>query len=60
MDRIRDLSQHDGFRECVLLTDRAIEEQYDMDLVLRFLLFRTMPEKISGNRRMLMTSFQIK
>ena len=42
---MRDLSQYDGFRESVLLTDRAIEEQYDMDLVLRFLIFRTMPEK---------------
>lgn len=41
---MRDLSQHDGFRECVSLTDRALEEQYDMDLVLRFLIFRTMRE----------------
>lgn len=39
---MRELSQHEGFRDCVLLTDRAIEEQYDMDLVLRFLIFRTM------------------
>ncbi len=39
---LRNLSQFDAFRECVLLTDRALEEQYDMDLALRFLLFRTM------------------
>jgi hypothetical protein len=39
---LRNLSQLDAFRECILLTDRALEEQYDMDLALRFLLFRTM------------------
>jgi uncharacterized protein with ParB-like and HNH nuclease domain len=43
---IKQLAQNDGFRECVLLTDRALEEQYDMDLVLRFLIFRAMPENM--------------
>ena len=41
---LRTLSQYEAFRECVLLTDRALEEQYDMDLALRFLLLRTMKE----------------
>ncbi|MFN8498175.1 MAG: DUF262 domain-containing protein [Anaerolineae bacterium] len=41
---MRDLSLNDDFRECISLTDRAVEEQYDMDLVLRFLVFRTMPD----------------
>lgn len=31
--------------ECVALTDRALEERYDMDLVLRFVVLRTMDQK---------------
>lgn len=42
---MRNLSENEDFRECISLTDRALEEQYDMDLVLRFLVFRKMPEK---------------
>ena len=41
---MRTLAQSEDFMECVALTDRAIDEQYDMDLVLRFLVFRAMPE----------------
>jgi hypothetical protein len=37
------LSEDNDFRECVALSDRASDEQYDMELVLRFLVFRTMP-----------------
>ena len=33
-----------GFQACVELTDRAEERQYRMELVLRFLAFRDMPE----------------
>ena len=40
---IRDLSQNENFMTCVALSDRAIEEQYDMELVSRFVVFRTMP-----------------
>ena len=39
---LRKLSQDASFRECVSLTDRALEEQYDMDLALRFVVFRKM------------------
>ncbi|MFZ2359917.1 MAG: DUF262 domain-containing protein [Anaerolineae bacterium] len=41
---LRSLSENEDFRECIALTDRAIEEQYDMDLVLRFIMFRTLSE----------------
>jgi hypothetical protein len=40
---IRQLSTDEAFRETVALSDRAIEEQFDMELVLRFLVFRTLP-----------------
>jgi hypothetical protein len=39
----RDLSRDKNFMACVALSERAIEEQYDMELVLRFLVFRKMP-----------------
>lgn len=38
------LAKHEAFRSCVALSDRALDEQYDMELVLRFLVFRSMPE----------------
>jgi hypothetical protein len=41
---MRELANDDAFRDVVALTDRAIEEQYDMDLVVRYLVFRTLPE----------------
>lgn len=40
---LRRLANYQNFRDTVSLTDRAIEEQYDMELVLRFIIFRTMP-----------------
>jgi hypothetical protein len=41
---MRSLAQNEDFRECVSLTDRALEEQYDMDLVLRFIVFRQLQD----------------
>lgn len=38
------LAKDESFRECVALSDRALDEQYAMELVLRFIVFRTMPE----------------
>jgi hypothetical protein len=38
---IKKLAEHEGFRNCLLLTDRAIEEAFDMELVIRFLIFVT-------------------
>jgi len=40
---IRDLSRDKNFVACVALSDRAVDEQYDMELVSRFIVFRTMP-----------------
>jgi len=37
------LSQDQSFVECVSLSERAVDEQYDMELVLRFIVFRTVP-----------------
>jgi hypothetical protein len=39
---MRNLSKDPNFVECVALTDRALDEQYDMELVLRFVVFRTL------------------
>jgi hypothetical protein len=39
---LKSLSEDPTFRECVALSDRASDEQYDMELVLRFIVFRTM------------------
>jgi hypothetical protein len=40
---MRKLADDEHFRTCVELSDRALIEQYDMELVLRFIVFRTMP-----------------
>ncbi len=36
-----DLAKDPNFRDCIALTDRTSEEQYDIELVVRFLVFRT-------------------
>jgi hypothetical protein len=46
---MRELSNDENFREVVALTDRAIEEQYDMELVVRFLVFRKLPVEQLAN-----------
>jgi hypothetical protein len=40
---IRNLSRDENFMICAALSDRAIDEQYDMELVSRFVVFRKMP-----------------
>jgi len=40
---IRALSADENFITCTALSDRALAEQYDMELVTRFLVFRKMP-----------------
>lgn len=42
---MKELSSNAHFRECVALSDRAGDEQYDMELVLRFLVFRRTPQQ---------------
>jgi hypothetical protein len=40
---LRTLSRDEHFMACVALSERPIDEQYDMELVLRFVVFRRMP-----------------
>lgn len=39
------LARDANFRACIPLTDRALEEQYDLELVTRFLVFRSLPDE---------------
>jgi len=48
-DWLRELSIGENFTNCVNLTDRAISEQYDVELVLRFLVFRNLDNTILKN-----------
>ena len=41
---MRELANDENFQECIALSDRAVDEQYDMELVLRFLVFRQTQE----------------
>lgn len=43
------LSQLEAFRACLLLSDNQIAQQYDLELVVRFVAFRTLPpEGLTG------------
>jgi len=41
---LRALSREDSFVESTAISDRAVEEQYDMELALRFIVLRKMSE----------------
>ncbi|MGV0025855.1 DUF262 domain-containing protein [Phormidesmis priestleyi] len=43
---MRDLSRNESFQSCLSLSDKNLEEQYDMELLLRFLIFRSMDDSI--------------
>lgn len=43
-DYIKDLSTNENFQDCISLSDKASSEQYDLELILRFLLFRNIQE----------------
>jgi hypothetical protein len=46
---MRTLATDPTFVSCAALSDKAIQEQYDMELILRFLVFRRMPkDSLSG------------
>ena len=36
---LQELSQLESFQECVALSDRQLDEQYDMELAIRYLIF---------------------
>ena len=48
---IYELAHNEDFLNTVSLSDQAISEQYSMDLVTRFLTFRTMPDDSLGKIR---------
>ena len=43
------LSSNEAYREVLALTDRANDEQYDLDLLLRFIIFRIIPQSQLSN-----------
>jgi hypothetical protein len=42
---LKNLSQDEAFQTCISLSDKARQEQYDLELLLRFLFFRNMDEE---------------
>lgn len=42
---LKSLAEYEPFQECVALTDKALSEQYDLELVLRFILFKDMTDE---------------
>jgi len=46
---MKTLSEEQNFQTCIALSDRAVDEQYSMELVLRFLVFRTLPDSNLSN-----------
>lgn len=41
---LAELTSDENFQKCMPITDRAKEERYDMELALRFVVFRSLPE----------------
>lgn len=41
---LKKMSANEDFQTCIFLSDKASKEQYDLELVLRFLFFRNMDE----------------
>jgi hypothetical protein len=44
-ESLKKISSDENFQDCVSLTDKAILEQYDMELALRFIVFRKLEEE---------------
>lgn len=42
-ERLRGLAAQANFLDCCGLTERALQERFDLELVLRFLIFRNLP-----------------
>ena len=41
---VSSLARNESFRNCIPLTDKALEEQFDLELTTRFLVFRSLSE----------------
>lgn len=46
---LRTLAQDANYLECIAITDRAMDERYDMELALRFLVLRQITEPLLRN-----------
>jgi hypothetical protein len=44
-DWLKSLSAYDNFRNCLNISERLFEEQYDLELALRFIVFRKYPQE---------------
>ena len=42
---IANLAKNEDFQNCISLSDKLLQEQYDLELVIRFLLFRKLNER---------------
>jgi len=42
--KIRNLSLDDNYQDCIAITDKALSEQYDVELALRFVLLRSIDQ----------------
>jgi hypothetical protein len=47
--RIKRLAENEAFRSCTLLTETQLQERYDMDLALRFMVLRGVNPKAIGD-----------
>jgi hypothetical protein len=45
---LRGLADYEPFRNCLVLTDNALDEQYDLELVVRFVVLRSLRESALG------------
>jgi hypothetical protein len=50
---MRDLGEDKNFRDCVGLTERALDEQYHLELVTRFLVFRKKQAGVLSDKTLL-------
>jgi Protein of unknown function DUF262 len=41
---LKDLSENANFQECIALSERLMDEKYDIELLLRFIVFRKLEE----------------
>lgn len=42
---LKEMSKYEAFQSCIFMSDKARQEQYGLELLLRFLIFRKMDEE---------------
>lgn len=45
---LRDLGEYENFRNCILFTERGLEEAFDLEIVTRFIVLATINEHELG------------